>query len=191
MSITAEPPVKLWTLDEFLALPDDGIERWLIRGQLRARPTRFHVAGHAAATAQIAYLLSTWRDRQEERGGQVHCRLCFALARQPDTIVPLDIAFISREQADTGTDDDLFVEGPPRLAVDILSPDDQIGHVNERTTAYLAAGAPLVWVVNPYCETVTVFRPDRRPEMFNTSQELNADPHLPGFKVPVARVFED
>src|SRR5688572_30356502 len=35
---TATAP-KLMTVEEFLALPEDGVERWLIRGQLReSRP---------------------------------------------------------------------------------------------------------------------------------------------------------
>ena len=47
-----------------------------------------------------------------------------------------------------------------------------------------------VWIVNPYDRTVIVHRPDVDPELFNARQELSAKPHLPGFKVAVARLFE-
>jgi hypothetical protein len=38
MSIADLPPLtppREMTVDEFLAMPDDGVERWLIRGRLR------------------------------------------------------------------------------------------------------------------------------------------------------------
>jgi hypothetical protein len=37
---------------------------------------------------------------------------------------------------------------------------------------------------------VTVYRPGTEPELFNVRQELSGEPHLPGFRVPVARLFE-
>jgi Uma2 family endonuclease len=59
----------------------------------------------------------------------------------------------------------------------------------EKVHAYLDAGVPLVWEVSPFHKTVTVFRPDGPPVLFNIQQELTAEPHLPGFRVPVAEVF--
>ena len=53
----------------------------------------------------------------------------------------------------------------------------------------LAAGVALVWVINPRYRTVTVYRPDAEPEMFNIHQELSGDPHMPGFRVRVADIF--
>jgi Uma2 family endonuclease len=43
--------------------------------------------------------------------------------------------------------------------------------------------------MDPHDRTVTIYRPDARPQLFNEDQELNGDPHLPGFRVPVARLF--
>ena len=43
---------------------------------------------------------------------------------------------------------------------------------------------------DPHDRTVTVYRPGARPETFNDAQELTAEPHLPGFRVEVARLFE-
>jgi Uma2 family endonuclease len=54
----------------------------------------------------------------------------------------------------------------------------------------MAAGVPLVWILDPYHRTVTVYRPGREPEFANALQELSGEPHLPGFKVPVSRLFE-
>ncbi|MFN4258638.1 MAG: hypothetical protein ACK4RK_05025 [Gemmataceae bacterium] len=54
---------------------------------------------------------------------------------------------------------------------------------------YLQVGVALVWVVDPHFHTISVYRPDAEPEMVNVRQELFAEPHLPGFRVPVARIF--
>jgi Uma2 family endonuclease len=48
----------------------------------------------------------------------------------------------------------------------------------------------VVWVVHPYDQTVTVHRAGELPALFNIEQELSGDPHLPGLRVPVARLFE-
>jgi Uma2 family endonuclease len=46
-----------------------------------------------------------------------------------------------------------------------------------------------VWAINPHRRTVTIYRPDEEPEMVNVRQELSGEPHLPGFRVPVAQLF--
>ena len=62
--------------------------------------------------------------------------------------------------------------------------------IAEKTEAYLEAGVPLVWEVNPFPEVMAAaYRPGLPPEHFNVTQDLTAEPHLPGFRVPVANVF--
>ncbi|HEV3437722.1 MAG TPA: hypothetical protein VG122_10210 [Gemmata sp.] len=54
--------VKLMTAEEFFALPDDGVERWLIRGELREKRdtdmTR-RSKSHSIAEGRITGILST------------------------------------------------------------------------------------------------------------------------------------
>ena len=91
--------------------------------------------------------------------------------------------------ARTQKSDDYF-EGPPVLAVEILSPRDSQGEITEKVRIYLAMGVALVWVVDPNFRTVLVHRPEAEPELFNRTQELSGEPHLPGFRILVARIFE-
>jgi Uma2 family endonuclease len=42
-----------------------------------------------------------------------------------------------------------IVTAPPHLVVEVLSPDDRAGAVQEKIDDYLAFGIPYVWVVNP------------------------------------------
>jgi Uma2 family endonuclease len=83
-----------------------------------------------------------------------------------------------------------LLDGPPLLAVEILSPSDRQEEIDEKVEEYLAAGVALVWVVNPRLRAVTVFRGDAEPEMFNVRQDLSAGPHLPGFRVAVEDLFQ-
>ena len=75
------------------------------------------------------------------------------------------------------------------MAIEILSPSDTMEETAEKVREYLDAGVLLVWEVNPIYEGVTVHRPGVPYESFNVTQELTAEPHLPGFRVPVAEIF--
>ena len=72
----------------------------------------------------------------------------YVLARNPDTVRGPDLSFIARERL-VGFDDSRFFEGAPDLAVEILSPSNRPGEVRAKAPEYLAAGARLVWVVDP------------------------------------------
>ena len=61
--------------------------------------------------------------------------------------------------------------------------------MNEKIDGYLQAGIKAVWRVEPAFSLVTVFRPDREPESFNLQDEIDGEPDLPGFRVPVAEIF--
>lgn len=184
MSVPATPRM---TTEELLAMHDDGVERWLIRGQLREKPTRLKDRLHAAILARLGRFLSDWNDGQcrptgEVLGGQVGCRV----RRQPDSLIGIDLAYVSLE---VPNDSCGFVDGSPLLAVEILSPDDVIGDVDEKIDEYLATGVRVVWVIDPHDRTVTIYRPDDDPELVNDSQELTGEPELPCFRVPLALLF--
>ena len=82
-----------------------------------------------------------------------------------------------------------MISGPPALAVEILSPKNDVEDVEEKVCLYRKYGVKLTWVVNPYSETVTAYRPKGSPEFFHAENELTANGVLPGFKVLVAELF--
>jgi Uma2 family endonuclease len=189
MSTTAT--TTLMTTEELLALPDDGLERWLIRGQLREKPMTVRSRWHSRILIRIGQILRNWLDQQAQPrgdvlGGEAGCRL----RRDPDTTVGIDVVYVGAEVAARESDDTTLIDGVPILAVEILSPNDVLEEIHEKIAAYLSAGVPLVWVVNPYDRTVRVYRPDAQPQLFNIEQELSGEPQLPGFHVSVARIFE-
>lgn len=180
------------TTDEFLALPaDDGVERELILGTIWERPMTTRNPWHTEAEANLAHLLGTWRDAHPERAYKVHSgEAAFRLRTSPDSIVGTDVAVaradLPRVKPRKGT---AFLDGPPVLAVEILSSSDDHEGIVNKVRAYLDADVPLVWVVDPDFRYVIAHRPDAEPELFNVRQELTAEPALPGFRAPVARIF--
>ncbi len=190
MSTVTAPPGVMST-EELLALPADGLDRWLIRGQLRERPTTVRNRWHSRILMRIGWLLGNWLDtlpppRGAILGGEVGCRL----ARDPDTTVGIDLIYVGQELARHEPPDTTLIDGVPILAVEILSPSDTLEDIDEKVDSYLQAGGALVWVVDPHDQTVLIYRPGVPPTLVNTTQELSGEPHLPGFRVPVARIFE-
>lgn len=183
-------PSKLMTAEEFLALPDnDGVDRELIRGELREKPMTYRNRRHSRTQVRISTALDIWLDTQPEPHGEVvGGEAGFLLPGDPDTIVGIDVAYVATEVASRNPDGVVF-EGPPTLAVEILSPSDTHEDVEDKVALYFSAGVPLVWIVNPRARTVEARRPDAEPVTFNASHDLTAEPHLPGFRVPLAKLF--
>ena len=181
---------KLYTMEDLLAMPEDGMERWLIRGQLREKELTRRNRFHAVLEARLAQLLGVWLDAQPEPRGQVYSGEAGVwLRRDPDTSVGIDVVYFPPSVVSAQSGNTSMVEGVPTLAIEILSPSDVKKEVTEKIDDYLANGIPLVWVIDPDYETITVHRPGLPTELFNTTHQLSADPHLPGFNVPVARIF--
>jgi Uma2 family endonuclease len=177
------------TTEQLLALPEDGVERWLIRGELREKPSILRDRAHSRVTARLAQLLGTWLDSQpapcgDLLGGNVGVRLqC-----DPDTTVGIDVIYLGQALAQAAQDTPV-IDGVPTLAVEILAPNDTQDEINEKIHTYLEAGVPLVWIIDSHHRTVLVHAPGAEPQLFNATQELAGDPHLPGFRVPVAQIF--
>ncbi len=182
--------VTSMTTSELLALPDDGTERELIRGNLREREMTRRNRVHAATESLIVYELQSWLQNQTA------CEACVLsgeagaiLAQNPDTTVGIDVAVFAREVLERQSGESSLVVGLPLLAVEILSPHDKHEDIHEKILEYLRVGVPLVWEVDPDFKTVRVFRPQHDPIMFNRSQHIDGGDVLLEFNVSVAKFF--
>ena len=176
------------TTEELIALPEDHIDRWLLRGAPRACLRRLRMPGEAAAITNVASALSRWvRDAKSERGA-VLIDAWHRLARDPDTTLAIDVVLVGkgklargppravrRWRADGGGDHPLAGQSPPGAAG------------RDRRADRL--GVPLVWLVNADFETVSVIAAGAGSSLLAREQTLTGEPHLPGFAVPVAELF--
>jgi Uma2 family endonuclease len=187
---TAAAPLKVWTTDDLLAMPDDGVERWMIRGQLREKPQEFKTRDHAAVLATIGTALVEWlRSRPKPRGAVYSGNVGMELPG--GSVLGADIVYASA--ALVAEQDDLRSEllvGAPTHVIEILSPSDTQEEIEEKIDEYLAAGVPIVWTVNTHRRTVTVHRPEGEPRLFTRLDRLPEHPAMPSFAPTVAELFE-
>ena len=102
----------------------------------------------------------------------------------------IDVAVVSPElEAELG-EDEKYIIGAPTLVVEVLSPTDRVAEVNAKLDDYLAADVPMIWIVDPFKETVIVHRPNEQPKMYTGPDELSAEQVLPGFKISVKDIFQ-
>jgi Uma2 family endonuclease len=179
------------TTDEFLELADEeGVTRELIDGVLVEREMTTRNAKHSTATTRISKFLDNWLDEQTEivgvvGSGEVRCRL----ATNPDLIVGVDVVYYEGEEYARQAEEDSFFDGPPVVAVEVLSPSDKHEEIVEKIRRYLSAGVKQVWIADPDLRNVTVHRSTEAAALFNAADELAGDPELPGFRVRVETLF--
>jgi Uma2 family endonuclease len=194
---TAIPP-KVWTEEELLAMPDDGVERWIINGQLREQPSEFPEANvtvrnrhHSKIMSLVATALIVWTRTQPVPRGEVYCGEIGVRLPGATTTVGVDVVYVPGNVVASQDDDKTtLLDGVPTLAVEILSPNDVLENIEEKVDTYLAAGVPLVWVMSTHYRTVTIHRPGREPELFNVTHHIPAEPQMPGFTPAVIELFE-
>ena len=185
-------PPQLMTLSEFLDLPERRVERMLIRGELWESKMTFRNPWHSSVLGQLTFLLMQWyRQQTAIRGTVVVGDAGFRLSKNPDSFVGIDAAFAPQGTPLFHQGKKVVFDGPPLLAVEVLSPSDRTDAIEAKIDEYLAASVPLVWVISPHHRTVTVFRPDAEPELYSQSETLSGEPHLPGLSFQVAELFAD
>ena len=114
----------------------------------------------------------------------------FILHREPDTVRAPDIAVIRRERYEALEDETRAIPGPPDLAVEVVSPSNRPAEIRSKVADYLAAGASLVWVVDPENQTVTTYRTLFESNVVDSDGTLSAEDLLPGLRLSVAQLFD-
>ena len=94
-----------------------------------------------------------------------------------------------KERLTAGSVDKGHQTGAPDLAVEVLSPSDRMPEARKKAKAWLAAGAAMVWLVNPARRTVTICRTAASPETLTETDELDGQDVVPGFRCRVAELF--
>jgi Uma2 family endonuclease len=78
----------------------------------------------------------------------------------------------------------------PDLAVEVISPTNLAEEIDDKLTEYFAAGVRLVWVLFPVSGRLYVYQSPERVTGLERSDELDGGDVLPGFRLPVATLFE-
>jgi Uma2 family endonuclease len=81
--------------------------------------------------------------------------------------------------------------GPPNLAVEVISPGDTVGEVEEKVQMWLEAGTQLIWVVSPKLLTVTRYRSLDDIQTLTEKDTLDGGNVIHGFQIPIAEIFAE
>lgn len=108
--------------------------------------------------------------------------------RDPDTLLAPDLAYWSRQRL--AELPERFVEVPPDLAIEVVSPADPQTYVQRKVLHYLDHGVRLVWVVDPKPQTVMIYRARHDVCILAEQEEITGGDVLPGFSCRVAEYFQ-
>jgi Uma2 family endonuclease len=121
--------------------------------------------------------------------GAIVIEVGFKLASNPDTVRSPDIAFIRAERVATARRHG-FVDGPPDLAIEVLSPEDRAGEIRQKTHEYLTRGTSVVVIVNPDDRTVVMHRPGTSTiRLSGPDDVVDLNDVVPGFRCTLTQIF--
>ena len=127
---------------------------------------------------------------RQQRLGTVASETLFVLDEANKLERRPDLAYVSRQRWQRPTQTGAWTVVPD-LAVEVISPTNRAPEVLQKIDEYFAAGVRLVWVI--YCEPrkVYVYRSDMDIRVLAPQDTLDGDDVIPGFSLPVAKLFED
>lgn len=176
----------LMTAEELMQLPDDDLRHELINGELITMTLPGLPHGRIAARLS-APLIQFVLDHEL---GEVYITDAgFQLTWNPDTVVGLDVSFISKERLEQAGDVKGYWQGPPDLAVEVFSPGYRPGKVSKRISRLLSFGTKQVWIVDLKHRTVAVYRSESDITTFSGSDYLEAPDLFPSFRISLDKIF--
>ena len=176
--------LKLMTAEELILLPDDGMQRELIRGVMTEdMPPGYE---HGAVEGRIATLLSNFAD-VNDFGEVVSVDSGFLLEHAPDTVRGPDVAWIAPGRLEGRVAG--FADLAPDMVVEVKSPGDSQRYMAERAMMWLGHGTRMALVADPGATTLTVYRPGQPPLVLGESDTFDGGDVLTGFTSLVWSLF--
>jgi Uma2 family endonuclease len=166
-------------------MPDDGVRRELVRGEVRVMSPAGR--SHGKVALRLGRRLGDYVD---ERGlGEAYgAETGFRVSSDPDTVLAPDASFVRRERLEELSEEGL-IDGPPDLAAEVISPRDSFSAVEEKVFHWLAAGCRMVIVVNPRRRTATIHRSPTDVQPLTENDVIDGGDVVPGWTLPLRDLF--
>jgi Uma2 family endonuclease len=179
------PAVKLLTAAEFAA-NFSHLRMELVRGVPVETPMPDQ--RHGKACVKMARYLDEFAEANDL--GHVMGNDTFVkVATNPDTIRGGDVLFASYERLPRGPIPPGVLDVIPELVVEVVSPSNLWTGLFTKVDEYLAAGVKVVVILDGDSQTASTYRPNVVQEIFRVTDTLTLPDVLPGFSVPVAKLF--
>lgn len=184
--MTIAPNPKVWTDEEFMALPEDGRYE-LVNGEL----VNMGNSGmeHGEIGSFLGGSLSLYV-RSNKLGRVCDSSTAFTLKsgnrRSPD------VSFVAKERLQgirrlpRG-----YFQGSPDLAVEILSPSNTVEEIHDKIVEYFESETRLVWVIHPDEQYVLVYHSPSPDRLLRLNDVLDGEAVIPGFSLAIAELFAE
>jgi|SRR5690242_10174702 len=173
-------PRTLLSVEEFAALPDDGMKHELSEGALIG--TALSKPRHGECQVRLGSAI--WKFIVPRGLGKVFTESGYRLSAH--TVRGPDVSFVRSSRLQ---DPDEYFEGAPDLAVEIVSPGDDASDLREKIKQYLDAGTLVVWVIYPRSRQVEIHTPDKTIRRLGVEDTLEASELLPGFQLSISAIL--
>jgi Uma2 family endonuclease len=171
------------TSEELGNLPGEPLRHELIEGELLTMPLpKFE---HMRVSANLTIILG--QHVRANRLGKVCAEGGFKLESDPDTVLGPDVSFVASDRLALSPEG--YHDGPPDLAVEVISPGDRRGRIERELGLWLEAGTRSIWHVNPRRRTVEIISSTGERRTLHETDEL-VDDTVPGFRIKVSEIFE-
>lgn len=146
----------------------------------------------SADELECATDLNIWA---REYGGAAHGSRLGIRMPSGDIYAP-DAAWISPDQQANRPEpypapEDWLLPFCPAFVVEIRSRSDRLAPLQRKMAEYVANGALLGWLIDPYQRQVHVYLPGNEPMILDDPPVVNGEPVLPGFVFEVRRRIFD
>ncbi|MCS7300048.1 MAG: Uma2 family endonuclease [Fimbriimonadales bacterium] len=169
------------TEEEFLRIPDDGRKYELVDG--RAKEVPASVKHDVIAANLIARLSGVVREVAYVASSQAGFRMVTGNIRSPD------VSVIFKASLPEGKLPDGFGERAPDIAIEIVSPHEDMPDLMRKIGEYFASGAQQVWLLLPDEQRVIIYNSPLDSVALNAHDTLTT-PLIPELQIPVGGLFE-
>lgn len=166
-------------------LPSGPVDYELCRGAL----VMMSPAGDSHAAVQLRFGSALLIQGEEQGWGTSRTEIGLVLNRDPDTLYVPDVAFIAKRRYPVQVSREGYWETMPSIVIEVRSKNDSAAEIHRKVQDYLAAGVEVVWIADPFAKTVHEHRRDRPVREFSEQETLTVDDVIPGFALPLAKVF--
>lgn len=162
-----------------------GVSCELVDGVLVAKAMGWYESRIAVT---LAYFLESYLEVHKiglVAGGDGPIRLFPKLVRKPDVSF---VSFTRLPSAKIPRNKSLPVA--PNLAVEVLSEGNTAGEMQRKLEEYFAAGVTIVWYIEPELQSAKAYTAVDQVEEIGPGGVLRGGDVLPGFELPLAKLFD-
>lgn len=179
---------KLYTAEEYSALPDFDFPTELVRG--RIAPRQFADMWHGLICARLCYLLQKHIDGRDVENGHICALHGIITGRNPDSIRNVDVAYYSRSYFPHGPLPIDFAEEQPLFAIEVVSAFDDPVAIDEKAIEFVHAGVGCFVIVHPRHRQIRILSRGNEPRILDDTDMFDLGAIFSGFSVPVSRIIE-